>query len=185
MTESRRSGRRTLLLLLALFFVPLAAAFILYYGTGWRPAGGTNHGELLQPVRQLPADAASLREKWALIYAGDGQCDADCKQALVFARQTRLSLGKEMLRLNRALLATDHCCDLAYLDKEHDGIKVFDVSEPAQRAELLALLPAKDRRHSLFVIDPQGNIVLRYDVRQDPRGLLDDLKKLLKLSHIG
>jgi hypothetical protein len=27
--------------------------------------------------------------------------------------------------------------------------------------------------------------VLRYDVRESPRGLLDDMKKLLKLSHIG
>ena len=42
----RASQRRMLLLLVALFFVPLAASFILYYAVGWRPAGGTNHGEL-------------------------------------------------------------------------------------------------------------------------------------------
>jgi hypothetical protein len=47
------------------------------------------------------------------------------------------------------------------------------------------VLPAQDLPHSLFVIDPLGNIVLRFDVRSNPRGLLEDMKKLLKLSHIG
>jgi hypothetical protein len=185
MTDAPPPQRRTLYILIALFFLPLAAAFILYYGVGWRPSGGTNHGELLQPMRQLPEDAAPLRDKWALVYIGDGSCNADCRVALVFARQTRLSLNQEMTRVNRALLAIDNCCDLAYLDKEHDGIKVFDVSEPESRDGLLAMVPAKDLQHSLFVVDPLGNIVMRYDVRDSPRGLLDDLKKLLKLSHIG
>ena len=39
----RRRGRRQLILLASLFFVPLLVAFWLYYGGGnWRPAGGTN-----------------------------------------------------------------------------------------------------------------------------------------------
>jgi hypothetical protein len=185
MTDAPQPQRRVLLVLIALFSLPLTAAFILYYGVGWRPAGNSSHGQLLEPVRALPAGAEPLREKWALIYVGDGRCDTDCRTALVFARQTRLSLNQEMTRVNRALLATDNCCDLAYLDKEHAGIKVFDVSEPGQRGDLLKALPATDLNHSLFVIDPLGNIVMRYDVRNDPHGLLDDMKKLLKLSSIG
>jgi hypothetical protein len=174
-----------MLLLLALFVLPLAASFLLYYGLGWRPSGNSNHGELLQPIRQLPQSAASLRGKWALAYAGDGACNQDCRQALVFARQTRLSLAQDTARVNWVLFATDHCCDRVYLDAEHRGIQLLDVSDVAQRAALLSVLPPTDLAHSLLVIDPLGNIVLRYDVRQNPRGLLDDMKKLLKLSHIG
>ena len=74
---------------------------------------------------------------------------------------------------------------MPYLDREHEGIKVFDVSDDAARAELLALIPPEDREHSLYVVDPLGNLVMRYDTRENPRGLLTDLKKLLKLSHIG
>ena len=181
-----KSQRRTLVLLLCLFFVPLAASFILYYGVNWRPAGGSNHGELLQPVRQLPADAQPLLEKWALVYVGDGSCASeDCKRALWVGRQARTLLNQEASRVNRALLATEACCDLAFLDQEHAGIKVFDVSEPAARAELLALLPPGDHARDLFVVDPRGNIIMRFDTREDPRGLLSDLKKLLKPSHIG
>lgn len=191
MSEPPKS-RRTFFVLVALFFVPLAAAFILYYGVGWRPAGGTNHGELLEPLRQMPPAAQSLLDgptpeakNWALVYVGDGKCDEDCRQALVFARQTRLSLNKDMSRVNRALLVTGNCCELAYIDQEHPGLKVRDVSEPEALDQLLAVLPADDLRHWLFIIDPLGNIVMRYDVREDPRKFLDDLKKLLKLSHIG
>ena len=48
-------GRSVLVGLAALFFVPLFAAFYLYYAGGWRPAGSTNHGELVNPARPLPA----------------------------------------------------------------------------------------------------------------------------------
>jgi hypothetical protein len=34
-------------------------------------------------------------------------------------------------------------------------------------------------------MDPQGNVMQRFDTRDNPKGLLADLKKLLKLSHIG
>jgi hypothetical protein len=187
MTETTKRSRRTLLVLLALFFAPLAASFILYYGFNWRPAGGSNHGVLLQPLRQLPATAAPLLGKWALVYVGDGSCDEDCRRALVFARQTRLSLNKDMSRVNWALMAVSQCCDREYLDREHNGMQLFDVSDSNQGDALRAVLPsaADTWRHYLFVIDPRGNIVMRYDVRESPRGLLDDMKKLLKLSHIG
>lgn len=178
-------SRRTLFVLVGLFFLPLAAAFILYYGMDWRPAGGSNHGELLKPVNQLPPDAAPLQGKWALVWVGDGRCDEACQRALVMARQTRLALNKDMTRIERALLATSECCNLDYVDREHQGLKVFDVSEPAGRDELLGLLPPGDASNYLFIVDPNGNIVMRYDTRGNPRGLFEDLKKLLKLSHIG
>lgn len=185
MSESPRPQRRTLLALLALFFLPLAAAFILYYGVGWRPAAGSNHGELLDPIRQLPAGFEALQGKWALVYVGSGSCDADCRATLVTGRQTRLVLNQEMTRVNRALFATDSCCDRAYLDQEHEGLQVFDLEALQLRDAVLAALPPGEHNHHLFIVDPLGNVVLRFDARENPRGLLSDLKKLLKLSHIG
>lgn len=186
MTESVpvKPQRRMLFLLLAVFFLPLAASITLYF-SGWRPAGGTNHGELIQPLRQLPADAKVLEGKWSLVYVGDGSCGEPCRNALHVAGQIHVLLNKDMDRVNRALLATDACCDLAFPDAGHPGIKVVDLSAPAARSQLLALLPQGDHSHDLFVVDPLLNIVMRFDTRENPRGLLDDMKKLLKLSHIG
>ena len=191
MTEPRdanriRHQRRVMVLLFALFVVPIVAAFILYYGTNWRPTGGTNHGELYSPARPLPASSAPLADKkWTLLYAGDGACDENCRRALIFARQTRLSLNKDMERVNRVFVATGHCCDRDYLDREHAGLVVMDVARDPRLAAVAAALPGKDRDFSLYIVDPLGNLVMRYDTRKDPRGLLDDMKKLLNLSHIG
>ena len=45
--------------------------------------------------------------------------------------------------------------------------------------------PTVQRAHTLFVVDPLGNLMMSYDARQNSRGLLEDLQKLLRLSHIG
>jgi hypothetical protein len=177
--------RRTLVVLLLLFFVPLATSFVLYYGFDWRPAGGANHGELLQPLRKLPALARDLETKWALMYVGDGRCDEACRHALYVARQTHVLLNKDQDRVNRTFFATSACCDREFLEREHEGIQVLDVSSEPARAELLAVLPPGDHSHHIFVVDPMLNVVLRFDTRDNPKGLLDDIKKLLKLSHIG
>lgn len=177
-------NRRLLIVLIVLFFLPVAFSFYLYYGTSWRPVGTTNHGELLTPVRALPGDTPALHGKWSLVYIGEGHCDTDCRTALVFARQTRLSLAQEMKRVERVFLATGACCDRAYLDSEQQGLQVVEVADAASSA-LLAAFPPGQRATSLFIVDPLGNLVMRYDVRENPKGLLTDLQKLLKLSHIG
>jgi hypothetical protein len=191
MEESRRRGRQVLVLIGALFLVPLAISFALYYGQ-WRPSGSSSKGELITPAR--PLDAAGLKQpdgrpapdkvltgKWSLIYIGDGACDAACRTALVLGRQTRLALNNEMARVQRVFLATDHCCDAGYFAAEQPGLIALDASAARN---LLAQFPA-DRAHSLYVVDPLGNLMMRHDAAQTTEDLLSDLKKLLKLSHIG
>ena len=184
-------NRRPLLLILILFVGPLAAAFWLYYGSSWRPSGRTSHGELIQPVivlPPLPGAAGSgnvLAGKWSLLVVGLGEsgCDADCRGALIYARQTWLSLGRLSSRVQRVLLAGPGCCDSGYLQGEHSGLIVAS-SSAGPGAALLAATP-EPRGHYVFVVDPLGNLMMRYDVREDPKGLREDLKKLLELSHIG
>jgi len=191
MEESRRRGRQVLVLIGALFLVPLAISFALYYGQ-WRPSGSSSKGELITPAR--PLDAAGLKQpdgrpapdkvltgKWSLIYIGDGACDAACRTALVLGRQTRLALNNEMTRVQRVFLATDHCCDTAYFAAEQPGLIALDASAAHK---MLAQFPA-DRTHSLYIVDPLGNLMMRHDAAQTTEDLLSDLKKLLKLSHIG
>ncbi|HEY1283041.1 MAG TPA: hypothetical protein VGE96_01055 [Steroidobacteraceae bacterium] len=191
----RKRNLRTVGALAALFLLPVLAAFWMYYGGTWRPAGRTNHGELIEPVRPLPpaelrdahgsvASADLFHEKWTLVYVGDGECDEACRSSLYFMRQTRLSLNNEMSRVSRVFLATSQCCANQFLEREHPGLLVIDATGP-EAADLLNALPNVERPRSLFIVDPLGNLVMRYDTRDDPKGLLTDLKKLLKLSHIG
>jgi cytochrome oxidase Cu insertion factor (SCO1/SenC/PrrC family) len=194
--ELRARNLRLLALLGGLFFLPLAIAFWVYYGTEWRPVRTVNHGELITPARPLPpihlppavatnvAPAELFHHKWSLVYIGDGQCDDTCRKSLYVMRQTRLSLNNEMPRVERVFLATAHCCTEDFLAHEHPGLQVFDASSAAA-ASLLSVFPVEEREQTLFIVDPLGNLMMRYDVRQNPKGLLQDLKKLLSLSHIG
>jgi hypothetical protein len=194
MQDPRARGRRTLLIVAAVFLLPVAVAFTLYYGKLWRPANSSSKGELIEPARPLvagglrhadgtAADAAVLTGKWTLLYIGDGRCDQGCRTALVFARQSRLALNNEMTRVQRVFLATGNCCANDYFAAEHPGLIALDASAPAA-ASLLAQFPAA-REHTLFIVDPLGNLMMRHDASHTTQDLLSDLKKLLKLSHIG
>ena len=181
--ELRARNLRLLGLLAGLFLLPLALAFWMYYATDWRPIGTVNHGELIQPPRPVPAftglPADLFRHKWTLVYIGEGQCDDACRNALLVIRQTRLSLNNEMTRVERVFLATGNCCAQDVLQREHPGLKVF--TAPAD----LSPFPSDERAHAVFIVDPMGNLMMRHDARQNPKGLLEDLKRLLKYSQIG
>lgn len=194
MDEARRRGRRSLLILAAIFLVPVFAAFALYYGKLWRPGGTASKGELIDPARPLavsglkhadgrPAGGEVLTGKWSVIYIGDGSCDAACRTALVFARQTRLALNNEMTRVQRVFLATGNCCASEYFAAEQPGLIALDASAPEAQS-LLGQFPA-NHQNSLYIVDPLGNLMMRHDATRSSKDLLTDLKKLLKLSHIG
>ena len=196
-TPSPRS-RWQVWLLLGVFFAPLALAFVLYYGLGVRPAGNTNRGDLIQPPVPLPevtlpgADdtnlpADILRGKWTLIFIGDGACDERCREALTLMRQTRLALNDDLARVQRLFLITGNCCDVNYLATEQAGLLLARIDNPPGKT-LLETFPdtrAAAQREQIYLVDPLGNLMMSYSPEAPPKALLEDLKKLLKLSHIG
>ena len=88
-----------------------------------------------------------------------------------------------MTRVQRVFLATGNCCDTAYFSREQAGLVALDASTP-EAAGLLAQFP-DGREQTLFIVDPLGNLMMRHDASHTSKDLLSDLKKLLKLSHIG
>jgi len=193
--RARARGRRNFLLIAAMFLLPVIVVFILYYGGVWSPSGSSAKGELISPARPLEfaglrsadggtAGRALFQDKWTLIYIGDGACDPACRTALTYTRQSRIAVGKDMDRVQRVFLVTAHCCDRPYLDAEQPGLVTLDASSP-EAGKLLAQFPG-DRHASIYIVDPLGNLMMRHDASQViNKDLLSDLKKLLKLSHIG
>jgi cytochrome oxidase Cu insertion factor (SCO1/SenC/PrrC family) len=196
-----RRGRRQLLGLAALFFVPLAVAFWMYYGpTGWRPAGDASKGDLIDPARPLAAialptmdggttDARLLTGKWTVLYVGDGLCDERCRKALYLMRQSHIALNKDMDRVQRVFLVTGRCCDRGFLSEEHPDLVVARVEDAASAALLEPFptfggVPIADAGR-IYLVDPLGNLLMSYSPTAPDKSLLSDLKKLLRLSHIG
>jgi cytochrome oxidase Cu insertion factor (SCO1/SenC/PrrC family) len=197
---AQHGSRKQLWLLIAIFFAPLLFAFVMYYGVGWRPAGSTNKGDLIDPPRPIaaeqllspqdqPIEEEIFKEKWTLVYIGNGRCDERCHEALTLMRQTRLALNDDAARVRRVFLATEACCDVEYLETEHPGLVTARADDEADQ-ELLATFPRYqnvpvESAGRIYIVDPLGNLMMSYAPNAPQKALLEDLRKLLKLSHIG
>jgi len=184
----RKSGRLQFLLIAAVFFGPLLAAAWLYYqGDALRPEERANHGALLEPIVNLHdvvAGAAILDNRtWLLLYANDGVCGDTCREALYTVRQSRLMLGKEMDRVERVFLHGARAPDTLLITDEHKGL--ITLQDAALRAVLDNKKPGTLDAGGYYLIDPHGNLVLYFGPEINPRDMVDDIKRLLKLSRIG
>jgi hypothetical protein len=204
-TSHDRRQRRILIGLALMFFAPLGLSFYLYYGKSWRPGGRVNAGELIAPPRPLPslalplagtsANASTstgetnpqfLRGKWTFLYVQHGRCDDECRRHLYDTRQVRLALDREMTRVQRVFIGDGDCCDFEELKAAHPDLIVIRAS-PADQP-LLALLPTvsgAENAHRVYLIDPLGNAMMFYAPAVRSKGMLEDMKRLLRLSSIG
>jgi hypothetical protein len=181
-------GRAQLLLVAVVFFGPLLGAAWLYYkGDSLQPDARANHGALLEPIVNLhdlaPGSAVLEHRAWLLLYPNDGACGDDCRKALYTIRQSRLMLGKEMDRIKRVFLHGAEPPDTLFIAEEHKGL--ITLQDAALRAVLENKKPDTLVGGGYYLIDPHGNLVLYFRPDIDPREMVDDIKRLLKLSRIG
>jgi hypothetical protein len=188
---SRTSARLKLLLLALVCAAPVIGSYLLYYVAP--PEGGKkNYGELIpqvtvaaltpRPDVPIPADLAPVAGKWLLVMVDSGACGDGCTRKLWQARQLRLTQGKEMDRIVRVWLVDDGVVPGEALRKEYDGTVIL----PRARFPELAKLPATGTpRDHLYVIDPIGNLMMRFPADPDLNRVKKDLVHLLKVSRIG
>jgi hypothetical protein len=172
---------RAKLVLLGLFFAaPLLLAW-LAYRMQWAPGTRSNYGELISPPRPLAgAPLAALRGKWVLVSFDAAACDDYCRKKLYFMRQLRRAQGKDQARVERLWLLTDAARPPAGLLADFEGTRV----EPA--GALAARFPVSGALSDhLYLVDPLGNLMMRYPREPDPSRMLKDLQRLLKVSGIG
>lgn len=183
------------LLLALLFGAPLVAAWLVYFKfPEWRPEGTTNYGQLINPAQPIPqwqftdaqgkvADSSALKGKWSLLYLAGAECVQSCQEKIFQIRQIRTLLNQERERVQRVYIAFDagilagaqkvlgeNHPDLVYLVGPGNSLREF--FQP----------PDPD---AIYLLDPLGNWLMVYPAASDYKGMLKDLKKLLKLSHIG
>ena len=186
---------RLLYLLLAVCVAPVIASYTAYYMLP--PSGRTNYGSLVEPQRPMPelslrgldgsaVAAASLRGSWLMVQVDSGACDAGCRKKLWQMRQVRLTTGRDADRVQRVWLITDDAPLATEVLREYDGTRFLRV----RADEVAAFLALPDRPGAtladhIWLIDPLGNLMLRWPKDADPSRMKKDLIKLLKVSGIG
>lgn len=186
-----RRSRLKLYLVIAICAAPVLASYYAYYFV--RPEARSNYGELIDPQRPMPSlhlktldgrpfDPAALRGKWLLLMVAGGDCDASCTDRLYHMRQVRLTTGKDRDRVERVWLVSDAQPLQTQLIREYDGTQMLR-ADPVEIAPWLALSGRDADR--LYVVDPLGNLMMRFPVDADPNKTKRDLAKLLRASRIG
>ena len=196
-TISNKRTKRTLLLVLAVFALPAVVATLMYV-TGWRPSSTGNHGELIQPARFIedrtmqsldgkPVKFSELQGKWTMVFFDSAACPEECIKQLYFMRQIHISQGKDQDRVQRVFILTDTIAanTLAAKLADYPDMRVWT----GEKAVLTKLAhdfgidaPAVPEQRNIYLLDPQGNLMMRYVPGTDPAGMRKDLVRLLKYS---
>ena len=117
-----------------------------------------------------------------MLQIDSGACGEGCRNKLLTMRQARLAQGKAMGRIERVWLLTDPVAPDGALAREFEGTQIARADENAILAEFPA---ARSRTDHIYIVDPLGNLMLRFPNDPDPRRMAKDLARLLKVSRIG
>ena len=188
--EAPQASRKTLWLVAAVCIAPFIASFAAYYF--YQPEGRVNYGTLMD-ARQLPQaeltlagggnfSLKQLEGKWLFLVVDDAACDAYCEKKLWQIRQVRKTQGKYPERIERVWLITGQGEPGQRLLGEYEGTWLVR----AAGSKLLDALPFDGGvADHIYLVDPLGNLVLRYPRDADPSRMRKDLERLLKVSRIG
>lgn len=193
--------RITLVIIAALFVLPLVLAWLMYIGAvEFQTESTRNKGILVSPPIPLdwrqafPVEAGTqpeaaledLLKHWVVLYPLEGACDLDCEQHLSSIRQVHLASGRDRERLRLVVLFPDH----APADTANTVKTIYDKFIPAAdttgglRHAIKSASSSITRQGSTYLIDPLGNIMMVYPATSDPNDLKEDLKRLLKWSKL-
>ncbi|MEY4718503.1 MAG: hypothetical protein RL563_1121 [Pseudomonadota bacterium] len=158
---------------------------------------GTNNGELIEPPS--PTELAQftgydefssqnlkeLQGHWIMVNVlPTGQCGQSCQDALHKTRQISLMMGKDIARIRRlALLYSAH--SNAFSKEWQEDARLLKAIASPSIQENLHVLAAGGEEGMLLIMDPLGNLMMKYPAGYDPYKVRNDLSKLLRISQIG
>ena len=173
-----KKNRLTLLLLLAVFLVPALGSWLLYSYRDQVHLGTTNKGEFVQPPRQLDPVGLGLPASYfahhqTLIYMGGLDCGAPCRDALRVMQGTQQALGEKSALVQRLYLSVG-----APVRELAAGDPGLTARGPVAK-DTLKPFAEEDASNYIYLADPNGYVVMRWSLSEDPKFILIDLRHLL------
>lgn len=178
--SSVRRGRLTLLALIVFFALPFIIAKAIL-SNHWYESGVTNHGTLVEPrvtFESLDLVNPLQTKSWQLGFMLPADCNDACINRLYIMGQTYLALGKYKERVTPVVYVLPD----QLLPKLPESLSVVTVN-----AAFVGVVP----KQGYLITDTLGQLVMYFSPTSEDqqvahsKGLLSDLRKLLKLSRVG
>jgi cytochrome oxidase Cu insertion factor (SCO1/SenC/PrrC family) len=166
-------------------FLACAAPIVLAWAAWhfkWGTGSAGNYGELIAPRPLSGAAFQELRGKWVLVTFDGAACDPYCERKLYFMRQARTAQGKDRGRIERLWVITDGAPPRPEVLAAFEGTRISRLKGKDQRWP--EEFPGEPVDH-IYLVDPLGNLMMRFPRDPDPSKMLKDLQRLLKYSQIG
>jgi len=190
-----KKNRITILVVFAMSIVPFGIAWYLAENPDIVRLG-TNNGELITPPQVTETneftgyDAFSaqnmqeLKGHWVLVNPVSKECSEICRDALYKTNQLTLMMGKDIARIRRLAIVFDQALQLP-AEWRDDGRLLKALPASSLQEKLNKLGPQPLPEGMLFIMDPLGNLMMKYQPGYDPYKVRNDLSKLLRISQIG
>ena len=195
--DAQTKNKLTLVGIAAMFAVPVVSAWFVNNNPEMLEGRNTkNYGELFKPAVPLKLEeyvltahspeVKSLQGRWALIHFDtDGVCEQKCQKSVFNMHQLNVLLNKDSERLKRVMLYNVNLKQVANKAwrTEDKGLMVFQWQTNAIEKFNQKVDGLKDG--DMLLMDPLGNILMKYPENADPYGVQRDIKLLFKASQIG
>ena len=181
--------------MIALWGIPLilmAAAWLVYTTGVGLPSGTSNRGLLVQPAVALAEllPPQEERHRWTLLIRGGRECNVQCQEHLYITRQAHIALGRQGWKVRRVYLHEGTAAPeelVAFFAREHPQMAVHPIVPGVFSGRLMkaAEPPKLNNLDAFYLVDPQGFLMMAYDIRHGGGDLLKDLQFLLRLGGGG
>jgi hypothetical protein len=199
MIEDKKSQwhRIKFLALIAVFLSPFVGGWLALYVFEIKPES-KNYGSLVQPplkvnwpvLNSFSGEQYSngFGRKWTFLLFTRETCTEQCRSNLYYMRQIRTLLGRNTRRLQNVLIsAVPIGAELEALLLDYPSLVVIDNfdSEALYSQFQVADMEGVGSTPRLYLVDPDQNYMMHYPAQSDQNRILEDIRKLMKLSQIG
>ena len=186
MSNPQNKGRWVLLGMVLFFSAPVVIVLLMHY-LNVRPTG-ESHGILMAeatPIvlsaqhKDADNDQKLWQEKWSLVYVAD-ECGQVCQDKIHDMRQIHASLEKDIPRVQRILFVKQALSES--LAKQYPDMVTMTDATMVNSVQQQIADKTKATEPNTYLVDPYGNLVMRFPASLPAKDIRKDLVKLLKYS---
>jgi hypothetical protein len=181
--QAKSKNKFSLIALALLFLAPVIVAIVMNSNLiDYSPESLKNKCDFIQPPIKITDNEQlkSYEEFWTVVYNHTGKCDDDCLKMLDTLYRIRLTKGHKMKQVKLLVLHPED--SIIDIPEQYTSIEVQTYSRSDELSTTLKQLSEKtfNNEDGLYLLAPEGFLMMSYPVDFEPRDVIKDLGLLLR-----